>query len=367
MDDFAKSQRILLLQTSFIGDTVLTLPLIAEIKLRFPSSRLAVLCSPAGRELLQDHPDIDELIIDDKRKADSGFGGLRRKAAALKQMGFTIAITPHKSLRSALLLYWAGIPVRVGFQQSKGWFLFNRRVDRIAERHDVERNLSLLQPFGLRPEDCRRSLRLPVSQATREAIRGLRNSAGLDSTALIIGINPGSVWPTKRWSCEGFAELIGLLKQAYDCQVLLFGGPEDVPVASAIDARSGGVAVNLAGQIALRELPAALSACRVLITNDSGPMHIAVACGVPTIAIFCATTPALGFYPYSSASVIVEKELACRPCGAHGGRRCPLGTEDCIRLIRAEHVLQAVKNVLEGDPAAAPAQRAELRPAHLVI
>jgi heptosyltransferase-2 len=367
MDDFSKSEKILLLQTSFIGDTVLTLPLIAEIKLRFPTSRLAVLCSPSGRELLQDDPDIDELIVDDKRKADRGLRGLWRKAAALKQMGFTIAITPHKSLRSALLLYWAGIPLRVGFHQSKGWFLFNRRVERIAERHDVERNLSLLQPFGVRPEDCRRPLRLAVSQAAQEAIRTLCNSAGVETTGLIIGINPGSVWPTKRWSPEGFAELIGLLKQEYACQVLLFGGPEDAPVAAAIDARSGGVAVNLAGKIALRELPAALSLCRVLITNDSGPMHIAVACDVPAVAIFCATTPALGFYPYSSASVIVEKELACRPCGAHGGRRCPLGTEDCIRLIRAEHVLQAVKDVLEDKPTAAPAHGAELRPARLVI
>jgi heptosyltransferase II len=369
MDRFPKPEEILVLQTSFIGDTILTLPLISEIKLRFPLSRLTVLCSPLGKEFLQEHPDIDEVIVDDKRGMDRGLRGLWRKAGELKQMDFTLALTPHKSLRSALLLYLAGIPCRVGFRQSKGWFLFHQRVDRSAEKHDVERNLSLLRPFGFYPLERPRPLHLPVNPASREAVRGLFSSLGVDTSQLIIGINPGSVWPTKRWSAEGFAELVRLLKRQYGCEVLLFGGPEDVPVASAIEARSGGGAVNLAGKIALRELPAALSLCRVLITNDSGPMHIAVACNVPTVAIFCATTPALGFYPYSAESIVIEKELACRPCGTHGGRRCPLGTEDCIHLIPVEQIFSAVKKLLERKRQAPPAygSEAEPRPEYVVI
>jgi heptosyltransferase-2 len=103
-----------------------------------------------------------------------------------------------------------------------------------------------------------------------------------------------------------------------------------------------------------------------LITNDSGPMHIAVACDVPTVAIFCATTPGLGFYPYSGRSVVVEKELACRPCAAHGGRRCPLGTEDCSRLIPAEQVLRAVEHVLAGN--AKPVSQGERpRPEYIIV
>jgi heptosyltransferase-2 len=109
-------------------------------------------------------------------------------------------------------------------------------------------------------------------------------------------------------------------------------------------------------------LAAALSACRVFITNDSGPMHIAAACDVPTVAIFCATTPALGFYPYSTDAVIVEKELPCRPCGSHGGRRCPLGTEDCMRLIPAQRVFLAVKQLLERTREGAPADGSEREP-----
>jgi heptosyltransferase-2 len=362
MDRFSNPEKILVLQTSFIGDTVLTLPLISQIKARFPASRLSVLCGPLGKELLQDHPDIDDILVDDKRKADKGPYGLWRKAAALKRLRFSMAITPHKSLRSALLLCLAGIPCRVGFRESKGWFLFHRRVSRNPQKHDVERNLALLEPFGFSPQHVPPRPKLPVTPDAREAVRRLFGSMSIDTTRLMIGINPGSVWPTKRWSAEGFAELIRLLKSEYACEVLLFGGPEDVPIVSHINARSGGVAADLAGKIALRDLAAALSACRAFITNDSGPMHIAAACDVPTVAIFCATTPALGFYPYSTDAVIVEKELPCRPCGSHGGRRCPLGTEDCMRLIPAQRVFLAVKQLLERTREGAPADGSEREP-----
>jgi heptosyltransferase-2 len=167
-------------------------------------------------------------------------------------------------------------------------------------------------------------------------------------SARLIGFHPGSVWATKRWSAEGFARLMRLLKEKYRCEILLFGGPEDAECVANIQRLSGDCGVSVVDRIALRDLPAALGLCDVLVTNDSGPMHIAVARGVPVVAIFCATTPALGFYPFSSRAIVLEKSLACRPCSSHGGRRCPLGTEDCIRLIQPEHVLQAVERLLDG-------------------
>jgi len=270
----ANWEKVLVLQTSFLGDTVLTLPLLAEIKLRFPSTNLAVLCSPLGKELLQDYPGVDEIIVDDKKGADKGLQGLWRKAKALREKAFTMALTPHKSLRSALLLYLARIPYRVGFRQSRGAVLFNRRVHRDAERHDVERNLSILEAFGIKSEECQRILHLPVNPAQQDSVNRLLLSLGVDLEKLILGVNPGSVWPTKRWTAEGFARLIELFKQHYDCEVLLFGGPQDAAIVSRICGLSGGSAANLVGRIGLRELPAALGLCRVLVTNDSGPMHI---------------------------------------------------------------------------------------------
>ena len=205
---------VLLLQTSFLGDTVLTLPLIAELRRRFPVKKLTLLCQPASRELLQDHPAIDELIIDDKKRADRGWTGLRAKAASLRAKRFTLAITPHKSLRSALLLCWAGIPCRIGFRQSAGWFLYHRRVARDPQRHDVERNLSVLEAFGVRIEDCERALDLPVSAALQESVNHKLRALGVADDQMVVGVNPGSVWPTKRWSAAGFAELILMLKKS---------------------------------------------------------------------------------------------------------------------------------------------------------
>jgi heptosyltransferase II len=339
-------ENVLLLQTSFLGDTVLTLPLIDEIRRQFPVKRLTVLCQPASRELLNDHSGIDEIMVDDKKNADRGFAGLRAKARALQAQGFTLALTPHKSLRSGLMLYWAEIPCRVGFRQSKGWFLFHKRVDRDPSRHDVERNLSLLTAFGLRVEDCRREIELPVSAHTQEAVDQKLSALGVKESDLVIGISPGSVWPTKRWSIAGFAELVRMIKQRMACALLLFGGPEDALVVEQVQRRSGGAAINLVDQIGLGELPAAISRCALFITNDSAPMHVAVARKVPTVAIFCATTPELGFFPYTANAIVVGKNLSCRPCGTHGGRRCPLGHAHCIEQIQAQTVLEAAEKLL---------------------
>ena len=342
-------ENVLVVQTSFLGDTVLTLPLLSEIKRRYPTGKLTLLCAPAAAELLRSHEAIDEVLIDNKRRYDAGISGLWRKAKALEQKKFTLAISPHKSWRSSLLLFLARIPRRVGFRQSKGAFLFHSLADRDPRRHEVERNLSILQALGIPTETCRRDIDRPVPEATRQESRHLLKTAGVDLNKTVIGINAGSVWATKRWSPDLFAQLIRRLKQDVNCDIVLFGGPEDHDTVATIEALCGTEVVNWCGKTSLRDLPAAVSACDLFITNDSGPMHIAVACGVPVVAIFCATTPSLGFYPYTSKAMVVQKDLQCRPCSSHGGRRCPLGTEDCIKLIRPEHALQAAMQMLVNE------------------
>lgn len=347
-------EKILVVQTSFLGDVVLTTPLISEVRRRFPRAELAVLCTPQAKSLLEGNPDIDAILTDDKKGEGRGWGGLWREAGALREQGFALALSPHKSFRTALLLFLAGIPYRIGFRQSAGWFFYHRRAERDSKRHDVERNLSILKPLGIDPKDCRRDLRVEGSASAREAVGRLFRSLGIEKGRPIFGVNPGSVWPTKRWTPQGYAELMVCLKEKYGPALLLFGGPEDRGIVEEIQQLCGHIGINLAGRVGLDELPAALDWCDLFITNDSGPMHIAVARGVPVVAIFCATTPSLGFYPYSGRAVVIEKGLPCRPCAAHGGRRCPLGTEDCMRLIKPEDVLRGVERLLGGRPEAGP-------------
>jgi heptosyltransferase-2 len=340
-------EKILVVQTSFLGDLVLTTPLIAELRHRFPAAHLAVLCTPDGADILAGHPDLDEIIAYRKRRDRGRRQSIWNMARELRARRFTLALSPHKSLRTALLLFLAGIPCRIGFRQSAGWFFYHRRVHRDASRHDVERNLSLLDALGPEPRERGRAPRVAVTAAAGETVARLFAAHGIGGNGIVFGVNPGSVWRTKRWTPEGYAKLIVALKRKYGGQVVLFGGPGDREVVEKILALSDNAAVSLLGRIGLSELAAAIERCDVFITNDSGPMHVAVARGVPVVAVFCATTPSLGFYPYASNAVVVGKELSCRPCGRHGGQSCPLGTEDCMRLITAEDVLLGVERLLE--------------------
>src|SRR5919109_1042093 len=168
--DALRWRKVLVVQTSFLGDTILTLPLISEIRRRFPKANITLLCTSQARDLLAGHPDLDAVIVDDKRRVDGGLLGLWRKARRLKGEGFTMALSPHKSFRSSLLLALARIPFRVGFRESKGSFLFHARVKRNSARHDLERTLSLLEAFNIRAEECRRDIRLHVDPRTQETV-----------------------------------------------------------------------------------------------------------------------------------------------------------------------------------------------------
>ena len=153
------------------------------------------------------------------------------------------------------------------------------------------------------------------------------------------------MWATKRWTPEGFAAVVAALS-AEGARCVLLGGPDDVGLAEDIRDRTGGRATVLAGRTDLATLVALVDRLALLVANDSAPMHVACARGVPVVAVFCATTPALGYGPYGPHARVVEADIACRPCARHGGRRCPRGTEDCMRLVTAGAVLTAARAAL---------------------
>jgi heptosyltransferase-2 len=205
----------------------------------------------------------------------------------------------------------------------------------------VERNLALLAPFGGVPEAP--ALHLPVAPAAAEQAAALLPTG----RGPLVGVAPGSVWATKRWTPAGFAAVIvGLVDEGARCVVL--GGRDEVTLAEEVRARSGGRATVLAGRTDIATLVAVVDRLALLIANDSAPMHVACARGVPVVAIFCATTPAFGYGPYGAQATVVEAALDCRPCARHGGRRCPRGTEDCMRLVEPAVVLAAARAALAG-------------------
>ena len=175
-DPRAPVENILVLQTSFLGDTVLSLPLFSALKARVPNARVTLVCSPASCELLRGYPGIDEIIIDDKKGANRGWSGLLRKAKQLRGKQFTTALSLHKSWRSGLLLFLARIPKRIGFRQSKAWFLFTRTVERDPALHDIKRNLSILEGFGLPSAPA--EVTWPVDDSVRNGVAAKLKSPG---------------------------------------------------------------------------------------------------------------------------------------------------------------------------------------------
>jgi heptosyltransferase-2 len=322
--------RFCLLQTAFLGDCVLTLPLLKKIKELFPGASVAVVTRPETAGVFSASGLAAEIIEDRKRTASSGLAELRRLADELRSRNFDAAIIPHRSLRSALLAWLAGIPVRIGFSSSAGSPFLTHKVPFSWLLHDVERNLALLSP---------------LAGGLNAVFPELRAAAGAPVTqtdGIKAGVNPGSAWPTKRWPAASWARLIRKLAERTHGRVLLVGGPAEKDWNAGIERLAGPErCLNLTGTTTMPELMEAIRPLKVFVSNDSGPMHIAAALGVPAVGIFGPTTRELGFFPYGPGNTVIETALACRPCALHGSKKCPRGHFLCMRLITVGEVFEA--------------------------
>lgn len=331
---------LLVIQTAFLGDAVLTLPFLKALKEHYPSAAIRVLCTPEVSEVFEGNTAITELIRFDKRTKDKGLGAIWRVAQRLKAQHFSMVFLPHRSFKSAFIAWSAGIPRRIGFSSSQGRWLLTDVVPFQWGVHDADRNLALLKAVGVQRQSG--DLSLQPDKAAQERVDERLLAAGIKSSDRILGINAGSVWATKRWLAEGFGAVADRAVRELGMKVIFFGGPAD---ADSVNKAVGSMkvqALNWVGQTPLRELIAAIVRCQVFLTNDSGPMHIAVACQVPTVAIFGPTTRELGFFPYGPGHIVIEKDLSCRPCGLHGAKKCPLEHFNCMKTITPDEVFNAV-------------------------
>lgn len=335
--------RVLVLQTAFLGDVVLTTPLFRALRRRLPDARIDALVTPAAAPLIEEDPHLDRVLRYDKKGKD-GFLAMGRQLRAAR---YDAVVVPHRSHRSAMLARLSAAPVRVGFADAGFSFLFTQRVRRPPGRHEVDRNLALLQGLGFEAEPGDRVLHVGYTPREAEAVDRVLGEFGVGPGERLVGLAPGSVWATKRWPAERFAR-VGRELAAQGARVVVLGGPDDREVAETVCAGVGPGTVNAAGRTSLKALAAWMDRLALLVTNDSAPLHVAAARGTPTVAVFGATTLDLGFGPFHEASRVVEAEVSCRPCGLHGGRRCRKGHFRCMLDIRPQDVLRAAGELLEG-------------------
>ncbi|HEY6951328.1 MAG TPA: lipopolysaccharide heptosyltransferase II [Bacteroidota bacterium] len=336
-------RKILVIQTAFLGDVILTLPLIQVLKKEFQEADIDVVATPQGSGLLANHPSIRQVLQYDKRGEDKGVRGFFRLSRLIKSGGYDLALLPHRSIRSALLALLAHIPVRIGFDKSAAQWMYSNVVGYKIDTHEIERNLSLLEPLSVRIPG-RELPTLHPGISDRAAVDRFLDENGIDQKRPLIAIAPGTVWNTKRWLKERFAEVARTLAEE-GCGVVLVGGNADRSLCLDIKslAKNNNV-LNSAGDLTLLQSAELIRRSRLIVSNDSAPMHMGVAVHTPVIAIFGATVPAFGFAPYGSDDVVVETlGLTCRPCSIHGGAKCPIKTFDCMMNIEASRVLSIVR------------------------
>ena len=332
--------RILLIQTGFLGDVVLSTPVPTNLAALYPGATIDVLTTPAAAPLMKYHPAVSQVVPYDKRGKQAGARGLFRLARDIRSRRYDMVFSLHKSWRTALLVALSRIPNRYGFREAHGRLVYSKTAPRSDLKHDVLRNLAILRNVGKEPSQLeQRMIVEPGSEASDAAER-------LSLPAQFVALVPGSVWATKRWSAERFAEVATKLV-AIGHPVVFLGGPDDAVLADSLVQKVAG-SVSLAGRISILETAAVIRKARGVITNDTALLHIASAAQRPTVAIFCATVPEFGFTPWMTEHEIVEvKELWCRPCGKHGGNTCPTGTLACQLGITSDSVVDALCRVWE--------------------
>lgn len=335
--------RILLVQTGFLGDLILSTPVMTNIKKQYPGCSLTVLTTPLGGTLITDHKDVDDVLTFDKRKKQKGIFGLLNMLAIIKAENFDLVFSLHKSYRTALLLYLSGIKKRYGFKEASASFLYSKTARRKDLEHEVLRNLAIFRCIGLEPAELEQAMSLGFSKEVNDKVDELLS--GIDKP--LLGIAPGSVWATKRWTTDGFAAVAKeFASKGY--QIVLIGGPDDLKTAEDIQKLSAVECTNLVAKTSLIESAAVVSRLSALVSNDSAPLHMASACETPVAAVFCATVPEFGFGPWGTeAEILGVPGLECRPCGRHGGNTCPTGTHDCQLKLKSKAVIEATKRVLE--------------------
>ncbi len=340
-----KPKRILIVQTAFLGDVVLTLPVVQKIHEKYPNAKIDFIAIPAAQNLLSMCPQINQLWIYDKQGQAKGLAAFINYAKKLRKTHYQIAFVPHRSIRSAALVWLAKIPIRIGFDRSAGKWLFTNIIPYPTGVHEINRNLHLLKSDGLDPAE-KVFPQLHFSDADKQAVWHFFKKYHLNSGNKIITMAPGSVWATKRWLPKYFAKLADMLgKTGY--QIVLVGAEPDNCIAREIITLSKNTLFNAVGKFSVSQSALVIQNSRLLITNDSAPMHLAVAVKTPIVAIFGPTVREFGFYPYGEFDQIAEvKNLNCRPCAKHGGAKCPIGTFACMKHLLPEHVFQKVRFVL---------------------
>jgi heptosyltransferase I len=369
-------QRILLIKLSAVGDVVHTIPLLNKLRQRYPKARIDWLVTPPIAELLTPNPAITNVIEFHRDEWSAPwraapFVSAARLIAMLRAVQYDLVLDLQGQLRSGVFAFTSGAPVRIGFDKPRAglwqasprklpddarrhawqgaregsWLAYTHYVDLpTLDMHPVERYLRFGALLGLDNKPADFSFPIPPEATTR--IEGLLDYYEIANARLVV-MAPGTNWETKQWRSEAFAEVARhFLDKKF--AVVLIGSGRDHAVCAEVAALAPG-AVNLAGETTLPELAALVRRGAICISNDSGPMHLAVALDRPVVSVFGPTDP-IWAGPYRRGDAVLRADLPCSPCYLRQLSRCTHG-HDCMKDVAASAVIERAEKILAAQPA----------------
>lgn len=344
-------KRILVRGPNWLGDAVMCEPALRGLRKLFPDAQIALLVKPAVADLFVGHPALTRVLTYDSKGRHAGLPGKWALAGQLRRQGFDLAVLFQNAFEAAFLSFLAGVPRRYGYATDGRSLLLSDSVavpDRRMLVHQVRYYWDLLKPLGLTSDPP--APELVVFPEEEEAMAERFAKGGLTATDVVIGINPGSTYGgAKRWLPERFAEVTDRLSRTIrespgrQVSVVIFGAAGEERLGQEIAERLPLPALVLSGATTIRELMAALKRCAMLLTNDTGPMHIASAFQVPVVAIF-GPTDWRTTSPFGNAHAIVRQPVDCAPCLL---RECPIDHR-CMTRVTVDHVHEAATKQLSG-------------------
>lgn len=344
---------ILVRVPNWIGDAVMCLPALMDIRECFVKANITLLARPTIAEMLREQCGINDVLVFENQTNHRGVFGLLKLSHIIRKRAFDMAVLFQNAFEAAVLTSISNIPNRIGYAtDGRGWLL-SQSVQRPSKRsfHQTQYYQQLVEAVTEQPSKDR-TPKLVVSEKERKACESTFPEVFVPSDMLLIGINPGSIYGSaKRWLPERFAELGDRIvarmfkdhPEYSSVRCLLMGGKGEEDLGREIADRMGSQPIVLSGKTSIRELMCILRRCALLVTNDTGPMHMAQALGVPVVAIFGSTDPE-STCPSGGEQVLVCKKVRCAPCLL---RACPIDHR-CMTGVSTDQVMSAVMKQIEG-------------------
>jgi heptosyltransferase-2 len=336
-------KKILIIRFSSLGDLVLLTPLMGLLRSWMPDAEIHLLTKKRAAPLFAADDRIDQI----KLLHSGTLNELLQLRSVLSGEGYDLVIDAHNVIRSNILysITRAGVKVQLKKDQIKKFMLIRMRQNLYGRiSHQSERYLDLLRPFDAPEYDSIPSL--AISDDAKERARGIIRDRGFEGRPLV-AMAPGARWETKRWPVEHFTAVADSLA-ASGYGIVLIGGTEDESVCGELSKQCAEEPLDASGRLDLLESAALLAECRLLVTNDSAPLHMSEAVGTPVVALFGPTVREFGYHPQLSSSLMLGLELECRPCSRNGARPCHLNSNECLVDLGPGPVLEAARTAL-GD------------------